>query len=53
MLDKHLIAQTRPIADPKNIVLWKDYRITVLAERLFRVEKDEGKIFCDQRNRPL
>ena len=48
MLDKHLIAQTRPIADPQNIVLWEDYRITVLAERLFRVEKDEGKIFCDE-----
>ncbi|MBQ8862865.1 MAG: alpha-xylosidase [Clostridia bacterium] len=48
MLDKHLIAEIRPIANPENIVLWGDYRITVLADRLFRVERDEGHIFCDE-----
>lgn len=48
MLDPHLIAKTRPLADPANIVMWGEYRITVLADRLFRVEKDEGKIFCDE-----
>ena len=48
MLDKHLIAQTRPLANPENIVLWKDYRVTVLADRLFRIEKDEEHIFCDE-----
>lgn len=35
MLDKHLIAKTRPIANQKNILLWKDYRVTVLGDRLF------------------
>jgi alpha-glucosidase (family GH31 glycosyl hydrolase) len=48
MLDKHLIAQTRPKADPQNMVLWKDFRVTVLADRLFRVERDAEKIFCDE-----
>ena len=48
MLDKHLIAKTRPIANSENIVFFKDLRVTVLADRLFRVEKDEGKIFCDE-----
>ena len=48
MLDKHLIAKTAPLANEKNIVLFSDYRITVLADRLFRVEKDAQKIFTDQ-----
>ena len=47
-LDAHLIAQTRPVADPANVILWGDMRVTVLADRLFRVEKDEGRIFCDE-----
>lgn len=47
-LHEHLIAKTRPIADPANIVLWKTMRVTVLADRLFRVEEDEEKIFCDE-----
>ncbi len=48
MLDQHLIAKTRPMANPANILLWGEYRVTILADRLFRVEKDEGKIFCDE-----
>ena len=47
-LDAHLIAKTRPMANPENIVLWGDMRVTVLADRLFRLEKDEEKIFCDE-----
>ena len=47
MLDKHLIATTYPVANDKNIVLFGDYRITVLSDRLFRIEKDADKIFCD------
>ena len=47
MLPKHLIAKTDPIANPDNIVFWKDYRITILKERLFRVEKDDKKLFND------
>ena len=47
-LDSHLIAKTRPMADPANIVLWDDMRVTVLTDRLFRMEKDAGRIFCDE-----
>lgn len=46
-LHSHLIAKTRPVADNGNIVLWKDYRITVLDSALFRVEKNKDKIFRD------
>ena len=48
MLDKHLIAKTNPVADCKNIILWKDYRVTVLDSALFRLEKSENKIFRDE-----
>ena len=48
MLDCHLIAQTNPQANPKNIVLWKDYRITVLQDRLFRIEKSPSGKFRDE-----
>ncbi len=45
MLKKSLIAATNPVANDKNIVFWKDYRVTVLQDRLFRLEK--GKTFRD------
>ena len=48
MLDRHLIAQTNPQANPHNIVLWKDYRITVLQDRLFRIEKSSNEKFRDK-----
>ncbi len=48
MLDQHLIVSTHPEALPENIVLWKNDRITVLTEALFRVEEDASRIFCDQ-----
>ena len=48
MLDKHLIAQTRPVANGANVVFFCDYRVTVLADRLFRVERDAGRVFCDE-----
>ena len=47
MIDKHLIAKTQPIALAENTVFWKDVRVTVLSESLFRVEKDVDKKFCD------
>ncbi len=47
-LDAHLIAKTRPLACPENIVSWGDFRVTVLFDRLFRVEKDDMRIFCDE-----
>ncbi len=45
MLKKSLIVATKPVASKKNIVFWKDYRVTVLQGRLFRLEK--GKSFRD------
>ena len=47
MLDQHLIAKTRPVADSENIIISGDVRVTVLSDRLFRAEKSpEG--FCDE-----
>ena len=48
MLDAHLIAQTRPKVNSENVVLFGDFRISVLADRLFRIEKDEKREFCDE-----
>ena len=48
MLDKHLIAKTRPLANAKNVVTFNEYRITVLDGRLFRIENDVEKIFEDK-----
>nr|MCR5585025.1 hypothetical protein [Lachnospiraceae bacterium] len=48
MLDKHLRVRTAPAALKENIVLFKDYRITVLSDRLFRIEKDITHRFIDE-----
>lgn len=48
MIDKHLIAKTAPKANSENVILWKDIRVTVLTDRLFRIEKDTDKRFCDE-----
>ena len=48
MLDSHLIAKTRPQVRSENVVLFGDIRISVLADRLFRIEKDEKRKFCDE-----
>lgn len=48
MLDKHFIVQTRPQADGGNIVFWRDYRVTVLGARLFRLEQSKNKRFRDK-----
>lgn len=48
MLKKSLIAKTSPKANPKNVVFYKDYRVTVLSDRLFRLEKSENKIFREE-----
>ena len=47
MLDKHLIAKTAPVANEENIVLFGEYRITVLYDRLFRIEKSKDGEFSD------
>ena len=48
MLHTHLIAKTRPTAKTENILFWHDYRVTVLADRLFRIEISESHHFTDQ-----
>lgn len=47
MLDRHLIAKTRPLAAAENVVRWKNYRVTVLQDRLFRVERSNERKFRD------
>lgn len=47
MLDGHLIAETRPQANAENVIFWKNYRVTVLQNRLFRIERSEEKRFRD------
>lgn len=47
MVDKHLIAKTDPVAKQANTILWHDFRLTLLSERLFRVEHSKPLIFRD------
>ena len=47
MLNKHLLVKTHPIAAAENIVFFSDYRVTVLFDRLFRIEKNTTGEFCD------
>lgn len=47
MLDRHLIVKTFPLANEENIVLWKNYRVTVLSDRLFRIEYSPNRKFRD------
>lgn len=48
MLDKHLIAHTCPYANEKNVLFWGAYRVTVLQDRLFRIERSEQRKFRDE-----
>ena len=48
MLNEHLIVKTYPISDKANVVFFKDFRITVLKDRLFRIEKNSTGEFCDE-----
>ena len=48
MLDKHLIAHTRPLASQANLVLWKDKRVTVLMPGLVRIEQSAEGAFTDE-----
>ena len=47
MLKTQLIAQTTPVALKENMVYWLDYRVTVLTDRLFRIEKSPNLKFRD------
>lgn len=48
MLDKHLTAETTPIARKDQEIVLDHVRITVLADRLFRIEVSAEGRFCDQ-----
>ena len=48
MLNQHLVVKTYPKAAPNNIVVWKNYRITVLGDQLFRIEHNSEKAFRDE-----
>ena len=47
MLNRKLIAKTAPKSCAENIVLWENYRVTVLGSRLFRLERSENGRFRD------
>ena len=46
-MEKRLKIETYPIADSENIVRFENFRITVLQDRLFRIEEDDAGEFCD------
>ena len=48
MLDKHLIAKTEPVALQENMVLEGNLRITILKDKLFRIEQEPEGHFCDK-----
>ena len=48
MLNERFIVQTTPKAHEKNIIHWRDYRVTVITERLFRIEKSPAGKFRDE-----
>ena len=47
MLKKELIMQMTPMAAEENFVYWMDYRVTVLTDRLFRLERSPDRKFRD------
>ena len=40
MLNKHLFINSDAKANENNVILYKDYRITLLFDRLIRIEKN-------------
>lgn len=48
MLNAHLIVKTSPKADEKRTFYWKNYRVTLLTDGLFRLEQSENKKFRDE-----
>ncbi len=47
MLNNHLKAKTSPQSNEDNFIYFKNYRITVLTERLFRIEENNERRFLD------
>ncbi len=48
MLKESLVAKTRPKARKENVVRWGKYRVSVLGDRLFRLERSERERFRDE-----
>ena len=48
MLNTSLIVPTKAKADEKNVVVWNCYRVSVLFDRLFRIERSEKGVFRDE-----
>ncbi len=46
-LNQHLIQKFSPKADERSCIVHDGYRITVLTERLVRLERGRSKNFCD------
>ena len=46
-LNKHLLIKTNPLALNENMVFFNDYRISVLTNQLFRIEKSNKRKFVD------
>lgn len=45
---KNLLPDCAPVADKDNVILSDNYRITVLTDRLVRVERSKTGEFCDE-----
>ena len=50
MLNKHLFINSNPLPNINNVIYYKNYRITILFDRLIRVEKDN---FLDKPTRAI
>lgn len=46
-LYKHLQINPRPLSSKSSFIFWNNYRITVLFDRLIRVEENAEKVFND------
>ena len=47
MLDNHLLYKVNGKAFPDNYIFYKNYRITLLSDSLFRVEQNQERVFND------
>ena len=47
MLEKHFFIRTDSVTSRNNIVEFKDYRISLLKDRLIRIEKNKDNNFLD------
>ena len=48
MLHEHLVPRLRPLSNAENTLIRGEFRLTVLADRLFRIETAPGGAFADE-----